>query len=135
MGVPLERVEQAIELARAEAVRSDVPALLAVRLVKASPATLAFTRFKPVTAVVDLDGPQSNRIRQFCRDVWQRYDQAGLSYTFHWGKLNNMDSGRVRAAYGPAVDGWIAARHTLLPDPRLRRVFANQYTDLLGLSD
>src|SRR5688572_22943065 len=122
MGIPLDHVEQAIKIARAEAVRSDAPSLLAIRLVKASAATLGFTMHSPVTAVVDLDGPQSNRMRQYTREVWRLYDDAGIPYSFHWGKLNNLDSGRVRKIYGARVDEWIAARRTLLPDPELRRI-------------
>ena len=62
-------------------------------------------------------------------------EQAGIPFTFHWGKLHETDSDRVRRMYGQRVDRWLAARRTLLATPELRRLFANGYTDRAGLSD
>ena len=135
MGVPLDRLKEAVEIAAHHVAESDAPALVAVRLVKASKATLAFTRHEDVTAVVEVDGPESNRMKQAYRAIWQAYVDANIPYTFHWGKLNNLDSASVRGIYGPAVDKWLEARDKLLPTPELKRVFANDLTDQLGLSD
>jgi FAD binding domain-containing protein/D-arabinono-1,4-lactone oxidase len=135
IGVPLDRTKEAIAVARAEIQRTRAPALLAIRLVKATKATLGFTNFAPATAVIDIDCPQSNRQRDLLRTLPIAIEQAGIPFTFHWGKLHETDRDRVRRMYGPRVDRWLAARRTLLATPELRRLFANGYTDRAGLSD
>jgi FAD binding domain-containing protein/D-arabinono-1,4-lactone oxidase len=135
MGVPLDRVEEAVRIARQQTVAIEAPALISVRLVKATAATLGFTRHQPVTAIVDLDCPQSTRQQRLFRAVWQAWEAAGIPYTFHWGKLNDLDAAKARRMYGGAVDRWLAARRTLLATPELRRVFSNDFTDRLGLSE
>jgi hypothetical protein len=134
-GVAIDRTKDAIAVARAEIQRVKAPALLAIRLVKATKATLGFTRFEPATAVIDVDCPQSNRQRELLHNLWLALEQAAIPFTFHWGKLNETDRDRIRRMYGPRVDRWLAARRTLLPTPELRRLFANSYTDRAGLSD
>jgi hypothetical protein len=135
IGVPLDRARDAIAVARAEIQRTGAPALLAIRLVKATKATLGFTSFEPATAVIDIDCPQSNRQRELLHNLWPALDRAGIPFTFHWGKLHETDRTRVRRMYGQRVDRWLAGRRTLLPTPELRRLFANAYTDRAGLSD
>lgn len=136
MAVPAGRAKEAIDIAKKHAIRTGAPALLAVRLVKSTQATLGFTRFAPVSAVIDLDCAQSSRQRDFFQAVWAEYDAAGLPFVPHWGKLNDLDSSKVRARYGPAtVQSWVDARRELLPTSEIRRVFANDFTDHLGLSD
>ncbi|HEX9630840.1 MAG TPA: FAD-binding protein [Gemmatimonadales bacterium] len=137
MGVPLDRAREATALAVRAVQQAKAPALVALRFVKASPATLAFTRYAPVTCVLEVDGPESARVRQAYRAAWNALDAAGIPYTFHWGKLNNLDRTSVRFAnrYGSAVQHWMDARARLLPTPELRRLFANAFTDHLDLSD
>ena len=135
MGVPLDRVEEAVRIARKHALDTCAPALISVRLVKSTGATLGFTRHQPVTAVVDLDCPQSNRQQRLFRAVWKEWETAGIPYTFHWGKLNDLDAAKVRRMYGSGVDRWRDARKALLATPELRRVFANEFTDRTALSD
>ena len=94
------------------------PALISVRLVKSTGATLGFTRHQPVTAVVDLDCPQSNRQQRLFRAVWKEWETAGIPYTFHWGKLNDLDAAKVRRMYGSGVDRWRDARKALLVHAR-----------------
>ncbi|MFN0181168.1 MAG: FAD-binding protein [Gemmatimonadales bacterium] len=134
-GVALDKTKEVLEIAAAHAVRLGAPALLAVRLVKSGQATLGFTRYPGATSVIDLDAPQSSRQQQFFRAVWQELDAKGIPFTPHWGKLNDLDASTVRLRYGTQpVDDWIAARRSLLA-PEVRHVFANEFTDRLGLSD
>ena len=44
-------------------------------------------------------------------------DAQGIPFTQHWGKTNGYTPARVQTMFGPDYNAWIAARHTLLPDP------------------
>jgi hypothetical protein len=136
IGVPLDRARELVEIAADNVVNTNAPALIAMRLVKASKGTLSFTRYAPVTAIVEIDGPDSNRVRQAQRLTWAALVDRDIPHTFHWGKINNLDRSSVRRAYGAAaVDKWIDARHAILTTTELREAFANDHTDALGLSD
>lgn len=133
LGVPLERANEALDLV-IDINRRFGPfaALLSLRYVRGTQATLGFTRF-PLTCVVEIDGPASGRFDAFARRVWDAFAARGIPHTMHWGKSLPPDPARVRAMYGGAADRWIAARRTLLP-PESRRVFSSPFTDALGLS-
>jgi FAD binding domain len=135
IGVPLSRTRESIAVARAEIQRIRAPALLAIRLVKSTKATLGFTSFEPATAAIDIDCPQSNRQRELLHSLWPALEQAGIPFRFHWGKLHDTDHVRLRRMYDDRVERWLSARRTLLDTPELRRLFANDYTDHTGLSD
>jgi hypothetical protein len=110
--------------------------VLAVRLVAPTKAMLGFTRFAPATAVVDLDGAQSSGQRDVFRSIVVELERIGIPFTYHWGKLNEIDGARLRRMYPAAtVDRWKAARRTMLPTPELRRTFANAFTDRADLSE
>lgn len=134
MGLPLGAVRGAVELALAEYRKYSFAGLLALRYVKATRATLGFTRFAPATAVLEIDGPWSTRTQTYYRRVWRALDNAGIPYTFHWGKLNDLDANRVRAMYDPqSIASWLDARRSLLTMPTLRAVFANDFLRQLNL--
>jgi len=136
MGVPIDRAREVVDISADKVIETNAPALIAMRLVKSSAGTLSFTRHAPVTAVVEIDGPASNRVRQAQRLTWQALKDRNIPHTFHWGKINNLDQSSIRQAYGTAaVDKWIAARRDILSTPELREAFANDLTDALGLSD
>jgi hypothetical protein len=137
MGIPLDRVEEAMGIATKLIVQANAPTLLALRLVKKTTATLGFTRHDPVTAVVEVDGPRSARVQDLYASLWKAFDATGIPYTFHWGKMNNLatDPSIVRRMYGVEVDRWLSARRFLLPTQTLRRAFSNDFTDQLRLSD
>jgi hypothetical protein len=134
IGVALPDAEAAIAIAKREILAIGAPALLAIRLVKSTQATLGFTRFAPATAVIDIDCPQSRRQRTLLPALWKALEDAGIPFTFHWGKLHDLDAQRVRRMYGSRVDEWLDARRAILPDAVMRQTFANDYTDRLGLS-
>ena len=79
-----------------------------------------------------LDGVQSNITRQFYNVVWKALDEADIPYTFHWGKINNLDRDKVRNMYGNEVDRWIQAGNQILP-PAGMKLFANQTFKEWGL--
>ena len=134
MGIPLGQVQRAVELALRVNDEYAFAGLLALRYVKASDATLAFTRHRDHTCVLEFDGPLSQRTRTYLNRLWRQFDAAGIPYTFHWGKMHNLNAQRVLDMYGTtAVEAWRNARHTLLATPELRRVFANPFLREIGL--
>lgn len=106
---------------------------LALRFVKGTPALLGFTKF-PKTCVLEMDGVEAAASRRFFNNVWNRFEELGIDYTLHWGKINfNLNEQRIRRMYGDAaVNRWLAARHSLLNDAT-RLVFTNEFMERCGL--
>jgi len=127
MGIPLDRAREAITELRQLNQTHKIAGLFAMRYVKPSRATLAFTRHEDRTCVLEIDGVYSKRMMDFYTAAWARLDELGIPLTFHWGKLLPIDPAVFVKGYGqPALDAWRAARRKLLPTPALRTVFANQ---------
>ncbi len=134
MGMPLARVREAVDALYDLNDAQPMPGLFALRYVKASPATLAFTRFPERTGVLEIDGVNSQRVMDFFSAAWDRLTGLGIRPTFHWGKMQPFDAQRLVTTYGqPTVDAWRAARATLLPTPSLQKVFANELLTSLAL--
>lgn len=133
-GVPLSQTSRALEI-MAEAFRSHKKAgvVLTCRYAQKSPGILSFTRYDP-TCVIDIDGIDSNATQALIKLVAQRFSEAGMPYTMHWGKTNHLTRARVRAAYGGNVDRWNAARSALLPDAPERNAFSNDFMNSVGLN-
>ena len=108
--------------------------MVAARFVKASSATLAFTRFAPITCTLELPGAGSDHTAAFHARVFARLDADQIPFTLHWGQCGDFSPARVRAMYGDAVDGWLAQRRALL-DAAGRRLFANDFLRRCGLAD
>lgn len=135
MGIALTDVAKAVPIAE-QAVRDhEAPALVALRYVKSSRGTLAFTCHGDRTCVLEMDGPWSARTHAAVEQAWAKISAAGIPYTFHWGKVNNLDDQRVRSMYGNRLTDWLAARRELLKSDRLlrERVFANRFLRQLNL--
>ena len=106
--------------------------VFAFRYVKASKATMAFTRFAPITCVLELDGVQSAGTTRFYNDVWTGLQQLGIPFTFHWGKMNILDADMVQNMYGPALDSFLSARARVVTEDTLR-IFSNAAIRNYGL--
>ncbi|MDC7994046.1 FAD-binding protein [Altibacter sp. HG106] len=106
---------------------------LALRYVKGTNATLGFTKFTN-SCVLEMDGLDSNKSRDFFDTVWKRLEMEGIAYTLHWGKFNAiLNETRVKNMYGTsAVTAWIHARNTLMT-PSAMRVFTNPFMARCGL--
>ncbi|MCW3111092.1 MAG: FAD-binding protein [Segetibacter sp.] len=101
------------------------------RYVKATKATLGFTTFDH-TCIVEFDAVDSAGTKNFYNKLWQALDDHNIAYTFHWGKLNNMDAFKIKKMYGAKVDKWLKARNTLLP-PSSVKAFNNEILEEWGL--
>ncbi len=135
MGIPLGRVREAVNIALPLIASNQTPALVALRYVRSSEASLAFTLHRPHTCVLEIDGPRSRQVTNTYKQIWRAFDEARIPYTFHWGKMNNLDAERVRKMFGEQrVGAWIAARRKLLPTSGLRRVFSNDFLAQLRMN-
>ncbi len=134
MGVPLDQASRSLELfLNLFKTEKPAPLVVGIRYVKKSDASLAFTKYD-TTCVIELDGVASKRSTEFFSKAWQAMDDAGIPYTQHWGKVNNLNRQRVRTAYGDSVDKWIEARHELLNETN-RKIFSSPFLQKLGLAD
>ena len=57
-------------------------------------------------------------------------EEAGIPFTFHWGKVNNLNATKLRNMYGDKIDEWIDARNKLL-SPEMLQTFTNEF--MMGL--
>lgn len=132
MGLPLNQVNRVTEiLLDMNESEGPFPGLFAYRFVKKSDAILAFTKFE-YTCILELDGAFSDATQKFYTAVWKRLDDENIPYTFHWGKINELDPVRISRMYGEDANTWIAARNKLL-DENGRKVFSNQLLQQWGL--
>jgi hypothetical protein len=134
MGIPLDRAREAVEVLFDVNEDHTAPALFALRYVRASDATLAFTRHAPHTAVLEIDGAYSRGMLAFYEAAWGAVCALGFPVTFHWGKLLPLDDDLPERGWGAdRVQAWTDARHALLPSAALRRAFTNDMVRRLGL--
>ena len=108
--------------------------VFAFRFVKASTATMAFTRFAPVSCVLELDGVHSKETMTFYDAVWAKMDQLGIPYTFHWGKMNTLDAGKVQNMYGDALTSFQSARANTV-DAATLKIFSNNTMKVWGIDN
>lgn len=110
-----------------------LPGGLSLRFVKGTKATLGFTKF-PTTCVLEIDGVDSNLIRDFCEKTWLTLEAKNIPYTLHWGKINFiLNENRVKKMYGETnVNQWLSARNTLL-SPGCQEIFSNDFIKKCGL--
>jgi hypothetical protein len=132
IGLPLDQVSGVTDLLLdINKTHGPFAGLFAYRFIKKSKATLAFTHFD-FTCVLELDAAFSDATKDFYHEVWKRLDEEQIPYTFHWGKMNELDFGRISRSYDGDADAWIAARNRLL-DADCLKVFTNPLLQQWGL--
>jgi hypothetical protein len=132
--IPIAQATRALEIARtAFQSHKSAPVVFTCRYAQKSPGILSFIKFDP-TCIFDIDGVDTDATQKLIKLVAQRFDEAGMPYTMHWGKTNHLTKARVRANYGGAVDRWNATRRLLLPDAGERTMFSSPFLDGLGLN-
>jgi hypothetical protein len=136
MGIPLEFVNKVTDmlLNLNNSPNGSFGGVFSYRYVGKSLGTLAFTRFGPSTCVLELDGVFSNNTTRFYRSAWDELDKMKIPYTFHWGKLNNLNDQKVKDKYGDSRLSWINARNQLLPQSS-QTIFTNQQLRDWGLDN
>lgn len=138
MGMPMTEVNRVLNLMlelNGDNRFGPFAGVYALRFVKATAATLGFTRFAPQTCVLELDCVWSKRMLKFVEEAWRRLDDAGVPYTFHWGKQCGVNNERMISGYGQArIDRWKKARRELL-QPDVRKAFNNEQIAAWGLTN
>ena len=135
IAIPLSAVNQVTDLLL-ELNKTEGPfcGVFAHRYVKSSTATLGFTKFQPVSCVLELDGVHSKRNLRFCEQVWAALDALQIPYAFHWGKIEAINPERLLLAFGEQVAAWKAARRELM-DRESIGVFTNLVLGEWGLGE
>lgn len=132
IGLPLQQVTRVTDiLLEMNKTHGPFVGLFAYRFIKKSQATLAFTHFD-YTCILELDGAYSDATKNFYQLVWQRLDDENIPFSFHWGKMNELDFDRINRMYGEKATAWMAARNLLL-DAQSRKVFTNPLLTQWGL--
>jgi hypothetical protein len=110
-------LELLVNLAKNE---GPIPGIYAMRFVKQSGATLAFTKF-PVTCMLEIDGliwnPKDNNIslQKFCTRIVEVLQANNIAFTQHWGKNADWSfPGLIQYMYGNKAKEWMTYRSSLL---------------------
>jgi hypothetical protein len=117
-----------------------IPGAMALRFVKASKATLAFTRF-PLTCIIEMDGIlwKGNETMISLEDIQKKlleaFINAGVKFTIHWGKNAAWSfPGLLDFMYGNNDDIWKDYRSALL-SKQMADLFSNDFLNKINLSD
>lgn len=132
IGIPAAQVNTVVDmLMELNKTNGPFTGLFAFRYVKKSNATLAFTRFD-ITCILELDAVFSDDTLAFYNCVWKKLEEANIPFTFHWGKMSEMDAVALGKKYDTALNSWLRARNQLLDAPT-RKVFTNPIMQQWGL--
>lgn len=129
-------LELMVNLAKNE---GPIPGIYAMRFVKQSQATLAFTRF-PVTCMLEIDGliwnaEENNMISltEFSTRMIEILKENNIPFTIHWEKNSDWSfPGLVEHMYGNDVNKWKAYRSALLT-PEMAKLFSNDFLKDINL--
>ncbi|MCX6218291.1 FAD-binding protein [Spirosoma sp.] len=120
--------------------KGPIPGILSMRFVKASEATLGFTRF-PTTCILEVDGVpwkgNQNMISldDFLTDVIKTFKDSGIAFTLHWGKNAPWSfPNLIDLMYGNADDKWKDMRSILL-SKEIAHLFSNDFLSTVNLAD
>jgi hypothetical protein len=136
VGIDHQNSPKALELltnlARQE---GPIPGIYAMRFVKQSRATLAFTQF-PVTCMLEIDGViwkgKSGRmisLPEFCTRTIEVLQANHIPFTIHWGKGADWAfPDLVKHMYGPKGTTWMEYRSALLNE-KTAKLFSNKFLE------
>ncbi|NNE26100.1 MAG: FAD-binding protein [Saprospiraceae bacterium] len=110
-----------------------IPSTFSLRFVKKSKATMAFTKYN-MNCLFGIDGVGTGKTMELVEKLSPILDSKNIPHTWHWGKVNVMDSDFVKAAYGQSRVDWINARMQIFNDPIMAQIFTNDYIHHRGLS-
>lgn len=116
-----------------------IPGIFAMRFVKQSEATLAFTKF-PITCVIEIDGvlwEKSRKLislKEFSKRMIEVLQQHQIPFTIHWGKNADWSfPGLVEHMFGDKSKTWREYRSALLSDD-MAKLFSNDFLKTTVLS-
>lgn len=106
--------------------------VVTLRFVHKAQGLLAPARWED-NVVIDFDGPNVATSHNGYKNVVTALDDAGIAFTRHWGKTNNLDARRVIQDYEQDYANWRWAQTQIMPDAADRQIFANDELVKLGL--
>jgi len=138
IGVPFNRVGDAMDLVLNTLGQHPFAAPLAFRYVKKSSATLGFTGLSDIVVTMELPGPWGAFVFPKTglahKELFRSLKYSDIPHSFHWGQQFPKNAGWVINTYGyEAVSQWKAKRTQLLGDEGVR-MFDNEIMSIIGLS-
>lgn len=138
-GVSHTNASKALEVLAKLTREHPVPGIFAMRFIKQSEATLAFSKF-PITCMVEIDGIQWDdnqgiiNLQDYSRKMIETLKNNNIPFTIHWGKNADWEfPGLVKHMYGDKVKEWKKVREQLLSAP-MQDVFSNNFLKITKLS-
>ncbi|WP_136667736.1 FAD-linked oxidase [Flavobacterium sp. H122] len=116
-----------------------IPGIFAMRFVKKSDATLAFTRF-PITCMLEIDGiiwdgnKKMISLEKFCTRIIEVLKENNIPFTTHWGKNADWSfPNLVEHMYGHDAEKWKQCRKSLLTN-EMQKLFSNKFLEDINLA-
>lgn len=138
-GVDHTHSSKALKLLAQLTRKHPVPGIFAMRFIKQSEATLAFSKF-PFTCMVEIDGIQWRKkdkiipLKAYSTKMIEVLKNNNIPFTLHWGKNADWEfPGLVQHMYGDKVKKWKKVRSKLLSIP-MQDMFSNKFLDATKLS-
>lgn len=135
IGIPLDRVNDVIDLLMDTVNKHAFAAPLAFRYVKNSKATLAFTQYETVSVSIELPGwDDPLRAAQLGhKAIFNALKNSTIPHSFHWGQAFPNNTEWVDNSYGSSdVNLWKNKRLELLGELGCR-IFSNDLIESIGL--
>ncbi|WP_394842147.1 FAD-binding protein [Pendulispora brunnea] len=132
IGVALADAPNAIDAVIDVANRFHWSGFPAIRYVKGSDATLAFTNFSPTACTIELPSAGSPRTLEAFHRVWDELRARGIRFTMHWGQMMRENREWIEYGHGARVEEWLAARQSLLGATG-QRAFGSDWLTACGL--
>ncbi len=139
-GVDHTHSSKALEVLTKLTREHPVPGIFALRFVKKSEATMAFSKF-PFTCMIEIDGIQWSdqesiiTLKEYCTKMIETLQHHNIPFTIHWGKNANWGfPGLIEHMYGDKVKKWKKIRSTLLSN-EMQDVFSSPFMDTTKLSE
>lgn len=137
IGIPIDRMNDAVQTILGVTNKFPIAAPIALRFVKPSSATMAFTRFSDLSVTIEMPGPWGDILfsntGEIHTKIFEAMKQKGIPHTFHWGQQMPVDIQWVPTIYGSALTEWQQQRSNFL-NPTGQEIFANGLTDALGIT-
>ena len=140
LGFPQEKVMDALNVIFDVIDRDPTATPVAVRFVKSSNATLAFTKFEGVTATIEMPGPYTRFLFHETKRAYQKIFDSfeskrdSIPHSYHWGQYFPVNDYWVKNCFGEAMKDWMDQRSALL-DAAGREMFASDLIVALGLHE
>jgi FAD/FMN-containing dehydrogenase len=133
IGVPLNRVMDAVKIIFDVTKDHKFVAPLALRYVKSSSAMLAFTRYSPITVTMEMPGLDNGHARRGHQAIFAALAGSDVPHTYHWGQGLPLNPDWVSKSYGDeTIKSWKRRRLELLGEQGCR-IFSNTLLETIGL--